>query len=149
SPTPTPAPAISSVSPTSTTAGSAGFTLTVNGSNFLSASVVQWNGNARATTFVSSAQLQAGITAADIAGGANNNVTVANPAGQGGVSTSFGFTVNNPLPAITKLNPAVLPAGGTGFTLTVSGSNFVPASVVQFNGTARPTTFVSSTTLQA
>src|SRR6476646_8650242 len=64
SPTPTPAPppTITSVSPNSVTAGGPGFVLTVNGANFLSSSVVQWNGNARLTTVVSPTQLQASIT---------------------------------------------------------------------------------------
>src|SRR5215468_10904422 len=106
-PTPTPAPpTITSVSPSSVTAGSPGFTLTVNGANYLPSSVLQWNGSARATMIVSSTQLQGSITAADIAAGANNSVTVANPGVLGGVSGGFGFTVNNPVPAISKLTPA-------------------------------------------
>src|SRR5256884_5050474 len=47
--------------------GAAAFTLTVNGTNFVSGSVVQWTSGARVTTFVSSTQLQAAITAGDIA----------------------------------------------------------------------------------
>src|SRR5215471_14767496 len=60
-PTPAPAPAITSVTPSSVTAGGTGFTLTVNGTNFLSSSVVQWNGSPRATTAVSTSQLQGTI----------------------------------------------------------------------------------------
>ena len=62
-----PPPTISSLSPASATAGGPAFTLTVNGSNFVSGSVVQWNGSNRTTTFVSATQLTAAITAADIA----------------------------------------------------------------------------------
>jgi hypothetical protein len=40
-------------------------------------------------------------------------------------------------------------AGGATFNLTVTGSNFIPSSTVQWNGSARATTFGSSTTLQA
>ncbi|HKF21525.1 MAG TPA: hypothetical protein VKE93_08155, partial [Candidatus Angelobacter sp.] len=148
-PTPTPAPSIASVSPNVVNAGGSGFTLTVNGANFISSSVVQWNGSARTTSVVSATQLQGSITAADVAAGANNTVTVANPAGQGGVSAGFPLTVNNPLPTVSSLSPSALAAGGPAFTLTVTGTNFVPTSVVQFAGAARPTTFVSSTTLQA
>jgi len=137
------------VSPNVVAAGGPGFTLTVNGANFIASSVVQWNGSARATAVVSSTQLQGSIMATDIAAGANNMVTVANPAGQGGVSAGFALTVNNPVPALSGVSPTALAAGGPAFTLTVTGSNFVPTSVVQFNGAARPTTFVSSTTLQA
>ena len=75
-PTPVPPPAITSVSPAAVTAGGPGFLLTVNGANFVSSSVVQWNGGARATIVVSPTQLQATITSADIAAGANNTVTL-------------------------------------------------------------------------
>jgi hypothetical protein len=43
--------------------GGAGFILTVNGSGFLSGSVVHWNGSGRTTTFVSGSRLTASILA--------------------------------------------------------------------------------------
>src|SRR5437879_4197599 len=52
-------------------------------------------------------------------------------------------------PTIASLNPSSALAGGAAFTLTVTGINFVPSSTVQWNGSARTTTFVSSTSLQA
>src|SRR5262249_35463498 len=39
--------------------------------------------------------------------------------------------------------------GSASFTLTVNGSNFAGSSVVQWNGTPLPTTYVSRTQLQA
>ncbi len=39
--------------------------------------------------------------------------------------------------------------GGPGFALTVNGTGFAPGSVVNWNGSARPTTFVRSTQLTA
>jgi len=57
--------------------GTAGFTLTVNGTGFVSSSVVKWNGSARATTFVSKSQLRAGILATDIATPKTASVSVA------------------------------------------------------------------------
>src|SRR5215467_14096007 len=148
-PTPTPAPTITSLNPSTVTAGGPAFTLSVSGANYISSSVVQLNGSPRATTFVSPTQLQGAITSADIASGALDTVTVANPQGQGGVSSGFTLTANNPVPSISTLNPSALAAGAPAFTLTVTGSNFVPTSVVQFNGLARPTTFISSAKLQA
>src|SRR5579864_384028 len=70
-----PVPSITSLSQSSTTAGGAAFTLTVNGTNFISSSTVQWNGSGRTTTYVSATQLTAAITAADIATGGTANVT--------------------------------------------------------------------------
>ena len=55
----------------------------------------------------------------------------------------------NPTPVVTSVLPGSLPAGGAATTLTVNGSGFVVTSVVRWNGTARTTTFVSKTQLQA
>src|SRR5207248_5304973 len=73
---PNPSPTLSSISPPSATAGDAAFTLTLTGTNFISSSVVQWNGSQRATTFGSGTQLTAQITAADIASAGTASVTV-------------------------------------------------------------------------
>ena len=72
--------------------GGPDFTLTVNGAGFVSNSVVNWNGSALATQFVSSSQLTATVPAANIATVATAWVTVANPA-PGGTSNTVFFTV--------------------------------------------------------
>jgi YD repeat-containing protein len=51
-------------------------------------------------------------------------------------------------PAISSLNPRGAVAAGGGFTLKINGSNFTNASVVQWNGTNRPATFVSTNELR-
>jgi glucose/arabinose dehydrogenase len=56
-------------------------------------------------------------------------------------------TQPNPVPTITALSPTSAIAGGAGFTLTVTGSNFIRGSVVRWNGAGRTTTFVSGATL--
>jgi DNA-binding beta-propeller fold protein YncE len=43
----------------------------------------------------------------------------------------------------------VLAGTVAGFTLTMTGTNFVPSSVIQWNGSPRPTSFVSGTQLKA
>ncbi|MCS6881536.1 MAG: IPT/TIG domain-containing protein [Chloroflexaceae bacterium] len=146
-----PAPAITSLSPASATAGGPAFTLTVTGSNFVNGAVVRWNDTDRPTTFVSATQLTAQIPASDIAAAGTASITVVNPAPGGGTSNSVTFTINasNPVPAITSLSPATVTAGGPAFTLTVTGSNFVNGAVVRWNGADRPTTFVSATQLTA
>jgi hypothetical protein len=140
-------PTITSISPTSAIAGGAGFTLTVNGTNFVSGSTVNFNGNARTTTFVSATQLRAAILASDIATTGILNVTVTNPGD--GTSNGVSFTVVTPQPTITSISPTSAIAGGAGLTLTVNGTNFVSGSTVNFNGNARTTTFVSATQLRA
>jgi hypothetical protein len=94
---PNPVPSVTSLSPASGITGSAPFKLKVNGNNFVSSSVVQWNGSKRTTSYVSTTQLTAAINAADIATAGNAKVTVVNPAPGGGTSRAVIFTMNNPL----------------------------------------------------
>ena len=102
-----PMPAISELAPNSATAGGAAFTLTVNGSNFGSKAVVNWNGVAQTanTTFVSASQLMVAVPASAIATSGTVMVTVTNPGtsgtgiyGNGGTlaetSTAMNFTIN-------------------------------------------------------
>ena len=89
-----PKPVITSLAPPSATHGGAGFTLTVGGTGFISSSVVNWNGSPRATTYVSSTEVTATITAADIAKVGTFKVTATNPAPGGGASAAKTFTVN-------------------------------------------------------
>jgi hypothetical protein len=89
-----PKPTITSLSPPSATHGGAGFTLTVNGTGFISSSVVDWAGSPRATTYVSSTEITATINTADIAKAGTFKVTVTTPVPGGGTSAAKTFTVN-------------------------------------------------------
>jgi hypothetical protein len=55
----------------------------------------------------------------------------------------------NPVPAVTALSPARTAAGSAAFTLAVTGTGFVQAAVVRWNGSDRATTFVNATRLNA
>ncbi len=146
----TTAPAICSLSPASVVAGSADFTITVNGANFAANSTVRWNNSARTTTFVSANTLTAQIKAADVANAGSEPVSVANSGG--GTTAALNFSIlptPPPIPTITSVAPANATAGGAGFTLTVTGTNFLHNSVVDWNGAARTTSFQSATVLKA
>ena len=52
-------------------------------------------------------------------------------------------------PTITSISPNTAVAGGAAFTLTITGTNFVAASTVDFGGSAAATAFVNSTQLTA
>ena len=71
----------------------AGFTLTVNGTGFVSGSVVNWNGHALTTKLVSASQLTASVPASDIAEASTVAVTVVSPAPGGGASSSVFFPI--------------------------------------------------------
>jgi len=88
-----PAPSITSISPSSATAGGNEFLLTVNGNDFRRDSVVSWNDSFRVTTFISSHELVATITATDIAQPGTVLVFVFNPPGGGTTFVSGGIGV--------------------------------------------------------
>jgi hypothetical protein len=85
-PSPGTMPAISQLTPPSTAAGSSDFTLTVQGTNFGSKAVVNFNGAPMASTFDSATEVKAAIPASAVA---TSNpavpVTVTNPATPGGL----------------------------------------------------------------
>src|SRR5262249_29614586 len=135
----------------SAVAGGPAFTLTVTGANFTATSTVRWQGSNRSTTFVRNTQLQASISAADIAGSGTAQISVFTPSPGGGTSNSVTFTILAPLPAptLSAISPASANVGGSSATITATGGNFVPNSVVRVNGSSRGTTFVSATALTA
>jgi hypothetical protein len=87
--------------PATVTPGGPAFTLTVNGTGFVSGAVVKWNGTSLATTFVSQGQLTAAVPAARVAAVSTANVTVTNPAPGGGISSPTYFTVTRPSTLLT------------------------------------------------
>jgi len=91
---PNPVPLINQpLVPDATAPGGPQFTLTVNGTGFVSNSTLNWNGSPLATMFVSGSQLTAVVPATDIATASTGWVTVVNPAPGGGTSNTAFFTV--------------------------------------------------------
>jgi hypothetical protein len=145
-----PAPTLSSISPSSASAGGTTFTLTATGTSFINGSVINWNGAALTTTFVSATQLTASLPAANIAAAGTADVTVVTATPGGGTSTAATFTItfaSNPAPVLSSISPSSATAGGTAFTLTATGTSFINGSVINWNGTALTTTYVSATQL--
>jgi hypothetical protein len=147
-------PTISTLSPASAASGSQAFTLTVNGANFAANDVVTWNSQFRTTTFVNATQLTAAINASDIAASGFAGVSVVSSANAIIASPVFDFSIsggNNPAPSVSSLSPSTIsvPNGVSGLQLLVNGSNFEPASTVQWNGSPRATSYVSSSQLIA
>ena len=101
-------PTISSLIPSSATAGGTGFTMTVNGTGFVSGAIVNWNGAALGTSYVGPNQLQAFVAANLIASPGTVAVTVTS----GNVTTGpLSFTINSNT-ALLNINcsPATGPA---------------------------------------
>jgi trimeric autotransporter adhesin len=137
-------PSVTSISPTSVTAGSAALTLTVNGSGFESSSVVEVGATAEATTYVSATQLTATVPAGQIANGALLPVTVADGT-ESSSGTPVDLVVNNPAPTIVSISPTSEAAGTSSAVVAVTGTGFVPSTVIDANGASRTTTFTSAT----
>jgi len=147
-----PVPTVSGLTPNVMQVGSAGFDLTVNGTNFVSGASVRWNGADRTTTYVSDTELTATIPASDVAALGAVTVSVLNPTPGGGESvTNLTFMVNPlPAPTTTGINPASVLVGGPTFSLTVNGTDFIDGnSQIFWNGAGQTTTFVTDTELTA
>jgi uncharacterized protein (TIGR03437 family) len=106
-------PSIASISPTTANAPGADLTLSVAGTGFGSSTVVRWNGQNRATTFVDGSHLTAAIPASDTALVGRATVTVFNSSTGGGASNALSFTIG-PGPATTSAAAvsAANPQGG-------------------------------------
>ena len=139
-------PVVSSIAPTNVPAGSTAITLTVTGSNFQSDSVIEVDGTKEATSFVNSGELTTTLPASQMASGAQLQVQVLNGSVSSAASSTQQITVTNPPPVVTSLTPPTVgPASSP--KIVIGGTGFVPTSVLQLNGSARQTSFVSSTQL--
>lgn len=140
-------PTLTALSPSSAQVGSAGFTIVASGSEFAPTSVLYWNGQPRATTYVSATSLSAQINASDLAFVGSANVVVSNESSGGGASLPMVFAINAPAPSISAVSPSTVGVGGAAFVLTVTGSGFDPSAQAYWNGSLRTTNYVSPTQL--
>jgi hypothetical protein len=123
-----PTPALSSLSPPLVAEGGAAFTLTVNGSGFVSSSTVYWGTNALTTTYVSATQMTAQVTAADITSPGITSVTVQTPSPGGGTSNALQFEVDSATsgsvtpPSFTDVTATVAPGATATYPVTLPSS---------------------------
>jgi hypothetical protein len=107
--------------PASVVPGGSGFTLTINGSGFVSSSTILWNGSARTTTFISAARLSAVISASDIAAATTAVISVVSPAPGGGTSNSVLLEVSRVTSSVSYTSSAILVGSGKSAHRIVSG----------------------------
>ncbi len=127
-----PVPVLSSISPSSITAGSPEFTLTLTGNNFVNTSVVSFNGQQLQTTYINSTGLEAVVPATAVQTPSDYSVKVINPAPGGGESASLLFTVTIPL-EVTITSP--------------SDGDIVETSEISVQGTAVSSYPITSVTI--
>jgi hypothetical protein len=99
------------------------FKLTVNGTGFVSGSLVKWNGTTRVTNFVSDSQLTATVLASDIAQFNTASVTVANPPPGGGTSNVVFFGTTTPIASVSLSNPSEFGAGSAPLSVATGDFN--------------------------
>jgi len=117
-PVPNPVPTISSLSPAFVSAGGAGFTLTVNGTGFVSGSTFHWGGTALTTTYVSATQLTAQVPATNVVSSGTASITVQTPTPGGGTSNALLFEID---PAASGSGNS--PVFGSASVAVTAGSN--------------------------
>jgi hypothetical protein len=147
-------PSLTSLSPASATQNGAGFTLTLTGTGFVGPtdcngtncvpSRAVFGTTSLQTTFVSRTQLTAAVPASLLTAAGSFPLTVINNAL---VSNAVSFLVG--IPVLSSLSPSSAVAGSPAFTLTVTGTGFLPSSTITWNGAALATTFVSATQVAA
>ena len=97
-------PAISQLSPDNTNAGGSAFALTVNGSNFTSNAIVNWDGAPQSTTYVTGNQLVVAIPASMIAAPSTAQISVTNPASGKGPYGMRGTVAETSMPVNFTIN---------------------------------------------
>jgi hypothetical protein len=98
----------------------------------------------------SSTSLKFSLTVDSSATLGTRNITVANPEPGGGSATlQDALTINNPKPTLATIAPESTAVGGNGFSLTVTGTNFVPGNTVRIGGRVANTTLVNRTRMIA
>jgi hypothetical protein len=156
-----PVPVISGISPLFTNAGGSAFTLTVNGSGFISGSTAYWGTSALTTTYGSANQLTAQVPAADIAtGGTITAITVQTPSPGGGTSNSFMFEVNSASgsatgPTFTSTTATVTAGSSASYPVTLPSSvesayvtclNLPTGAACSYSATANTLSITTSST---
>ncbi len=138
-----PMPFISAINPSEAMAGTQGMLVNVSGTGFTDDLTVFINGISRNYTSVSRTNLTVSLTPADLETGGYLETRVSNPPPGGGTSNAAVFTVINPAPVLASISPASVTVGDPGFTLSLTGSNFISSTSVYFNEIPVTTTYIS------
>ena len=142
-----PVPTLTSLSPSAGFAGGSTFDLRLIGNNFEPQSEVSINGANQQAQFLDSQDLETQIPATDLITAGVLTVGVLNPAPGGGLSQTLPLTVTYALPQIATLSPTSAVAGGDSQSVTLTGTGMTPATVVDFDGNPRVTSYVSNTSV--
>ncbi len=134
-----PLPTLASLTLTSIGAGSPDFVLGVVGTGFIATSKMSFGDLSLTPTSITSTELSFTIPASAVIGGGLFSVAITNPGPGGGESNAETFTVINPVPTLGSLSQQTTEIDSLAFPLQITGTGFVPHSMVQFgNSTLTP-----------
>lgn len=140
-------PTISSIAPSSITAGTTSARIVLTGTNYQDGDAVLVGGEPRETQFISATQVAATLLDSDTASTRDLLVTVRKIV-NGAVSAPFTLrVVDAATPFIESFDPATVTAGSGDFTLRILGRNFAPGSTVTLGTRAATTRYVNATEL--
>ena len=126
--------------------GTAQFTATVNG---VASTAVTWQVNGVAGGSAANGTISAtGLYTAPATLPANPNVMITAVSTATSMSGSVTEALENPTPVVTS-STATQMGSTLNYAVDVQGSGFVPTSVIEVNGTALTTVYISATELQA
>ena len=139
--TPTPAPTVSSVGPSSgpTTGGTS---VTITGTNLGGATAVRFGASAATITSDTTTQI---VATSPAAAAGTVDITVTTAGGTSGVSSADQFTYVVAAPTVTGISPTSGPTAG-GTSVTITGTSFTGATAVMFGSTAATSFTVNSPT---
>ncbi len=163
-PLPLPIPALGQISPLGIPAGSAALQLKLVGTDFSGGATALWNGTSRPIMRINNQLAYLNLSAGDLTQAGLNTVQIFNQLpvlarGEeldlvGNASNTQVFEVTainqNPIPSIDTLSPNNSRVGQVKGQLVViiNGANFLPSSQAHWNGTNKPTQYVSKTQLK-
>jgi hypothetical protein len=122
-----------------------GTTVTITGTNFISGAVVDFGTTAATNVVVVSSTKITAKSPAESAGTVNVTVTTSGGASATSAADDFDFLA---VPSVTAVSPTAGPLAG-GATVTISGSGFTGATLVDFGTTSASFVIVSDTRITA
>jgi len=143
---PNPVPEIAAITPDRAKRGAGEITVNIHGSRFITSSVAYLDGRPVDTTFSDNHHITATIPKTILSTAGIFPMAVVNPSPDGGTSNNFNFTVNNPVPSITTLEPQEA-LTGTAVNLDIYGTGFFEDTEVYFGGMKRSTSQASNSKL--
>jgi hypothetical protein len=147
-PPPNPPAVATSLAPSEVVAGQR-TVVTVTGTGFIAATEVGVGSYVPAVTVVSPTELRFTLEPGQMPEAGTFQVAVHNPLPGGGFAGSFPvLSVVNPVPVLTAVSPARVVAGQDSVVVRISGSGFVPGSVVRFDDLGRVVRHLSATEVE-